>query len=225
MWPSSYTPKDITKRNENTYQHKNLYINVLAILFIIAPNGDNPNVHQLIKWISKMWYIHTVEYYVAIKRNEVHITTWMNLENIMLSERSQKHKYQFSSVQSLSCVWLFATPWTTARQASLSITNSQSPPKPMPIESEMPSNHLILCCPLLLLPSIFPSIRVFSNESALCIRWPKFWSFSFNISPPDEHPGLISPRMGWLDLLTVQGTLKSLQLVFKKRPVLVAVFF
>ena len=117
----------------------------------------------------------------------------------------------FSSVQSLGRVWLFATPWTAAHQASLSITNSQSPPKPMSIESVMPSNRLILCCPLLLLPSIFPSIRVFSNESALCIRWPKYyWSFNFNISPSNEHPGLISFRMGWLDLHAVQGTLKSL---------------
>ena len=116
---------------------------------------------------------------------------------------------QFSSVQSLSCVWFFATPWTSARQAS-SIINSQSPPKPMSIESVMPSNHLILCRPLLLLPSIFPSIRVFSNELALCIRWPKYWSFSFNISPTNEQPGLISFRMDWLDLLAVQGTLKSL---------------
>ena len=102
------------------------------------------------------------------------------------------------------------TPWTAACQASLSITNSQSPPKPMSIESVMPSNHLILCCPLLLLPSIFPSIRVFSNESALHIRWPKYWSFSFNISPSIEHPGLISFRMEWLDLLAVQLTLMSL---------------
>ena len=117
---------------------------------------------------------------------------------------------QFSSVQSLSCVRLFATPWTTARQASSSITNSRSPPKPMSIESVMPSNHLILCCSLLFLPSIFPSIRVFPNESALCIRWPKYWSFSFNISPWNEHPGLISFRMDWLDLLAVQETLKSL---------------
>ena len=102
------------------------------------------------------------------------------------------------------------TPWTTACQASLSITNSQSLPKPMSIESVMPSNHLILCHPLLLLPSIFPSIRIFSNESALLIRWPKYCSFSFNISPSNEHPGLISFRMDWLDLLAVQGTLKSL---------------
>ena len=117
---------------------------------------------------------------------------------------------QFSSVQLLSHVRLFATPWTAAHQASLSITNSQSPPKPMSIKSVMPSNHLILCRPLLLLPSIFPSIKVFSNESALCIRWTKYWSLSFKISPSNEHPGLISFRMDWLDLLAVQGTLKSL---------------
>ena len=116
----------------------------------------------------------------------------------------------FSSVQSLSSVWLFATPWTATHQASLSSTNSQSPPKSLSIESVMPSNHLILCRPLLLLPSIFPSIRVFSNESVIRMRWPKYWSFSFNISPSNEHPGLISFRMDWLDLLAVQGTLKSL---------------
>ena len=116
----------------------------------------------------------------------------------------------FSSVQSLSHVWLFATPWNAVHQASLSITNSQSLFKLMSIELVMPSNHLILCCPLLLLPSIFPSIRVSSNESVLRIRWPNYWSFSFNISPSNEHPGLISFRMDWLDLLAVQGTLKSL---------------
>ena len=115
-----------------------------------------------------------------------------------------------SSVQLLSHIWLFVTPWTAARQASLSITNSRNLPKLMYIESMMPSNHLILFHPLLLPPSIFPSIRVFSNESALCIRWPKYWSFSFNIRPSNEHPGLISFRMDWLDLLAVQGTLKSL---------------
>ena len=103
-----------------------------------------------------------------------------------------------------------ATPWTAAHQASLSIANTQSLLKLMSIESVMPSNYLILCHPLLLLPSIFPSIRVFSNESALCIRWPKYWSFSFNTSPSNEYPGLISFRMDWLDLLAVQGTLKSL---------------
>ena len=115
-----------------------------------------------------------------------------------------------SSVQLLSCVWLFVTPWTAARQASLSITNSQSSLKFMSIESVMPSNHLILCHPLLLLSSIFPSIKVFSNESVLHIRWPKYWSFSFNISPSNEYLGLISFRIDWFDLLTVQGTLKSL---------------
>ena len=113
------------------------------------------------------------------------------------------------SVQLLSHVWLFVTLWTTAHQASLSITNSWSLPKLKSIESVIPSNHLILGHPLLLLPSIFPSIRILSNESALCIRWPKYWSFSFNISPSNEHPGLISFRMDWLDLLAVQGTLKS----------------
>ena len=115
-----------------------------------------------------------------------------------------------SSVQSLSHVQLFATPWTPARQASLSITNSQSLLKLMSIESVIPYNHPILYCPLLLLPSIFPSIRVFPNESVLFIKWPKYWSFSFNISPSSEHWGLISFRMDWLDLLAVQGTLKSL---------------
>ena len=116
----------------------------------------------------------------------------------------------WESVQSLSRVWLFVTPWTAARQASLSIINSQSLFKPMSIELVMPSNHLIPCRPLLLLPSIFPSIRVFLNGSVLHIRWPKYWSFSFNISPSSEHSGLIYFRMDWLDLLAVQGTLKSL---------------
>ena len=114
-----------------------------------------------------------------------------------------------SSVQSLSRVWLFLAPWTATRQASLSITSSWSLLKLMSIESVMPSNHLILCNPLLL-SSVFPSIRVFSNESALHIRWPKYWSFSFNISPSNEHPGLIAFRIDWLDLFAIQGTLKSL---------------
>ena len=117
---------------------------------------------------------------------------------------------QFSSVQSLSRVRLFATPWIAARQASLSINNSQSSLKLMSIESVMPSSHLILCCPLLLLPPIPSSIRVFSSESTLHMRWPKYWSFSFSIIPSKEIPGLISFRMDWLDLLAVQGTLKSL---------------
>ena len=117
---------------------------------------------------------------------------------------------QFSSVQSLSHVWLFATPWTAARQASMSITNSRSSLRLTSIESVMPSSHLILGHPLLLLPPIPPSIRVFCNESTLCMRWPKYWSFSFSIIPSKEHPGLISFRVDWLDLLAVQGTLKSL---------------
>ena len=116
----------------------------------------------------------------------------------------------FSSVQLLSSVRLFPTPWTAPRQVSLSITSSRSPPKPMSIEWVMLSNHVILCCCLLLLPSIFPSIRVFSNESVLCIRWPKYWSLSFNISPSNGYLGLISFRMIWLDPLSVQGTPKNL---------------
>ena len=131
-----------------------------------------------------------------------------------ISQSIMLHTLNFNSccLVSQSCLTLFVTPWTAACQASLSITNFQSSPKPMSIELVMPSNHFILCCPLLLLPSIFPSIRVFSNESAPCIRWPKYWSFSFSfsISPSNEHPGLISVRMDYLDLLAVQGTLKSL---------------
>ena len=119
-------------------------------------------------------------------------------------------RYLFSSVQLLSRVQLFATPWIAAHQASLSITNSRSSPKLMCIELVMPSSHLILCRPLLLQPPIPPSIRVFSSESALRMWWPKYWSFSLSISPSKEHPGLVSFRMDWLDLLAVQGTLKSL---------------
>ena len=120
------------------------------------------------------------------------------------------YSVELSSVQSLSHVWLFVTPWITACQASLSITYSCSLPKLMSIELVMPSSHVILCLPLLLLPLIPPSIRVFSNESTLCMRWPEYWGYSFSIIPSKEHPGLISFRMDWLDLLAVQGTLKSL---------------
>ena len=131
-------------------------------------------------------------------------------EQIHFQSVCSSSRIQFSSVQLLSPVWLFATPWITARQDSLSITNSQSLLRLMSIESVMTSSHLILCRPLLLLPPIPPSIRVFSNESTLHMRWPKYWSFSFSISPSNEHSGLISFRMDWLDLLAVQGTLKSL---------------
>ena len=124
-------------------------------------------------------------------------------------KKGRLNSVQFSSVQLLSHVWLFATPWIAAHQSSLSITNSQSSAKLMSIKLVMPSSHLILCHPLLFLPQIPPRIRVFSNESALHIRWPKNWSFRFSISPSNEHPGLIF-RMDWLDLLAVQGTLKSL---------------
>ena len=140
-----------------------------------------------------------------------HDKMFPNDVTVYLSVDSDKlYSVQFRSVQSLSRVWLFAIPWTTARQASLSITNSQSLCKLMSIESVMPSNHLILCRRLLLLPSIFPSIRVFSNESVLRIRWPKYWSFSFSISPSNDYSGLISFRTDWFDFLAVQGTLKSL---------------
>ena len=136
-----------------------------------------------------------------------------SLEGLMLKLKLQYFGHvisQFSSVQSLSRVRLFSTRWIAARQASLSITNSWSSPKHMCIESVMPSSHLILCCPLLFLPSIFPNIMFFSKESTLPIKWPKYWRFSFNIHPSNEHPGLISFRMDWLDLLAVLGTLKSL---------------
>ena len=126
----------------------------------------------------------------------------------MIRKRT-KYLIQFSSVQSLSRVRLFVTPWTAACQACLSITNPRSLPKFMSIKSVMPSNHLIFCRPLLFPPSVFPSIRVFSNESALCIRWSKYWSFSFNIRPSNEHSGLICFRMDWFDLLAMQGTQES----------------
>ena len=140
---------------------------------------------------------------------ELELSVWTH--NLTDGHRN-KYTYidEISSVQLLSHVWLFATPWASAHQASLSITNSRSPPRLISIESVMPSNHLIFCHPLLLPPSIFPSIKVFSDESVLHIRWPKYWSFNFSINPSNEYLGLISFRMDWLDLLTVQGTLKSL---------------
>ena len=146
--------------------------------------------------------------YINIKRKWRSKNLRCNHNVIFGKSAIPKSSIQFSSVQSLSRVRLLATPWIAARQASLSITNSRSLLQLMPIESVMPSSHLILCHPLLLLSPTPPSIRIFSNESALHIRWPKYWSFSFNISPSNEHPGLISFRMDWLDLLAVQGTLK-----------------
>ena len=154
----------------------------------------------------------------------IHFYLCPNLEQffITLSDPLENSRFKYknltflslspilSTVQSLSRVQLFATPWTAVRQVSLSITNSWSLFRLIPIESVMPSNHLILCRPLLFPPSIFPSIKVFSNESVLPIRWPKYWSFSFNISPSNEYSGLISFRIGWLDLLALQGTLKRL---------------
>ena len=153
------------------------------------------------RWmVKKLRYIYTMEWFSTGR-----------FSRSVVSDSLRHHglgTFMFSSDQSLVWVRFFLAPWTAAHQASLSITNTQSPPKPMSIESVMPSNHLILCHPLLLLPSIFPSIRVFSNESALNIRWPKYWSLSFNISPSNEHPGLISFRMDWLISLQSKGLSK-----------------
>ena len=148
--------------------------------------------------ITLTWMFMAVLFTVAKIWKNSNVPQLMNRK-----ESSIPWSLQFNSVQSLSCVQLFATPWTAALQVSLSITNSQNLRKLMSIELVMPSNHLILCCPLLLLPSIFFSIRVFPNESVLCIRWPKYWSFSFSISPSSECSGLISFRMDWLDLHAV----------------------
>ena len=149
-------------------------------------------------------------YLSPLRLHFLHHFYYFQIQKLSLPICQTLYSVQFSSVQSLSCVQLFVTPWTAARQASLSITNSQSLLKHMSIESVMPSNHLILCRLLLFPPSIFPSIRGFSNESVLHIRWPKYWSFSFSISPSNEYSGLISFWMDWLDLLAVQGTLKNL---------------
>ena len=150
-----------------------------------------------------LWHLHELHSPLFLRN-----ACW-TLSSLRLCHSGPPLPIQFSSVESLSCVWLFATPWPAAHQASLSFTTSRSLLKLMSIESVMPSNHLILCRPLLLPPSIFPSIRVLSNESVLHIRWPKYWSFSFSISPSDEYSGLISFRVDWLDLLEVQGTHES----------------
>ena len=152
-------------------------------------------------------YIHSPKFQGLKIRKTSKSHSWSQPKASLLSSFRLR---SFSSVQSLIGVWLFATPRTAEHQASLSITNSWSLLKLISVESVMPSNHFILCRPLLLLPSIFPSIRVFSKESVLCIRWSKNWSFSFSISPSNEYSGLISFRMDWFDLLAVQGTLKSL---------------
>ena len=148
--------------------------------------------------------------YMSTKMSSRFSVRWASWGSPSFLKHFLNASYSFSSVQWLSRVWLFAIPWITAHQASLSITNSRTPPKPMSIEWMMPSSHLILCHPLLLVPSIFPTIWVFPNESALHTGWPKYWSFSFSISPSNEYSRLISFRMDWLDLLAVQGTLKSL---------------
>ena len=166
-------------------------VNTLLYIYTIYP-------------LSKDEYLGGFQFFI-IKNNDATCILIYNLVYISSGFCGQKYCTGFSSVQSLSCVRLLVTPWTAAPQASLSITNSRSLLKLMSMESVMPPNHLILCCPLLLPPSIFPSIRVFSNESVLHIRWPKYWSFSFSISPSNERPGLISFRMDWLDLLQSKG--------------------
>ena len=167
-----------------------------SLSFVFIPYWK-PNVLKL----NNHWFIF---FFLIISRENCNFRSEFAINVIYLIS------HQFSLVQSLICVWLFVTPWIAACQASLSIINSQSLPKLMSIESLMPSSHLIICRPLLLLPPIPPSIRVFSNESTLRMSWPKYWSFSFSISPSNEHPGFISFRMDWLDLLAVQGMLKSL---------------
>ena len=158
--------------------------------------------HFIMLWVLHLSTVLPCNFRLTLLRNIIKSAAKTHFQSCFV--------FNNSSVQLLSRLWLFATPWIAARQAFLSISNSQSTLKPMSIESVMPSSHLIFCCLLLLLPSIPPSIRVFSNESTLPMRWPEYWSFSFNISPSNEHPGLISFRMDWLDLLAVQGTLKSL---------------
>ena len=178
-------------------------------LISVSRNVCNVSTEKCLQCINKQ---------IQMKRSKLWSLgwTWIHLESTHFNLSGLNSSYtvrisvQFSSVQSLSCVQLFATPWIAARQASLSITNSRSSLKLTSIESVMPFSHLILCHPLLLLPPIPSSIRVFSNESTLYVRWPKYWSIRFSIIPSKQHPGLNSFRMDWVDLLAVQGTLKSL---------------
>ena len=196
--------------------------------------GNNANSERIFSWAPKSPQMMTADMKIQGSRaccnpwgrKESDMTEWLNnnkytgkqrlkvfreqMHHRADSERTPSCYVMSSSVQLLSCMWLFATPWTAACHALLSITNSQSLLKLISIESVIPSNHLALYCPLLLQPSIVPSIRVFSNESVLPIRWPQYWSFSFNISPSNEESGLISFRIDWFDLLAVQGILKSL---------------
>ena len=186
---------------------------LFAISFSTLEKKRNNTEILVAEYINITWSSFTANsIFLRKKIKSFKMLSYLVFVKIAILQITPKNSYcpQFSSVQSLSRVWLFATPWTGALQASLSITSSWSLLKPMSIESVMPSNHLILCRPLLLLPPIPPSIRVFSNESALHMRWPKYWSLSSSISPSNEHPGLVSFRMDWLDLLAVQGTLKSL---------------
>ena len=165
---------------------------------MVIPSQKSVQSHPLWESIYSLWVYHSMYNDQPVLKNSIFTKEKSNLS------------VQFRSVQSLGHVWLLATPWIAARQASLSITNSRSSLKLMSIKSGMPSSHLILCRPLFLLPPIPPCIRVFSNESTLCMRWPKYWNCSFSIISSKEYPGLISFRMDWLHFLAVQGTLKTL---------------
>ena len=202
MWSSNFMSRYSPEEGKSTILKMYMHFSVHCS---INYNTEDLEVTLILRdgWRDKKEVVYMHNGVLAIKRVILpFVTRWMGVDNSMLSEKS--------SVQSLSSVLLSVTPWTAAHQASLSITNSQSLLKLMSIDSVVPSNHLIFCHPLLLLPSIFPNIRVYSNGSALRIRLPKYWSFSFNISPSNKHSGLISFMMDGLDFLGVQGTLKSL---------------
>ena len=206
IWSKCSTPRCIPERSENICPRKNLYctqifqfssVQSLSLIWLFAT-----------PWTAAHQAFREALFVIAKRCTQPKcpsIHEWINKCDISI-----QRNIQFSSVQLLNRVRLFATPWITARQAYLSITNSRSSLRLTSIESVMPSSHLILCHPLLLLPTIPPSIRVFTNESTLHMMWAKYWTFSFSISPSNEHPGLISFRMDWLDFLAVQGTLKSL---------------
>ena len=190
---------------------KGLFSRVSSNKLLFSPSHLQPPLVPL-PFPNPLFKILLASIYLTARKPKLHVLCFGYTSTLLpVLECYKCYRYIFSSLQlSRSVVSDYATPWITARQASLSITSSRSLLKPMSIESVMPSSHLILCCPLLLLPPIPPSIRVFSNESTLRMRWPKYWSFSFSIRPSNEHTGLISPRMDWLELLAVQGILKSL---------------